>query len=103
MLSYPFHHWRRTLLLATTMLAPVFIVSAARAQQAPAPDQLPAIEVTKPGDQNVTRAKPAADEAPAPRRPAPGTAESTNVGGGSGSGTTGTGTATGTGGTSGGR
>ncbi|MCC8967660.1 hypothetical protein H8A95_36490, partial [Bradyrhizobium sp. Pear76] len=49
---------------------PAILASTARAQQAPAPDQLPAIEVTKPGDQNFTRAKPAADEAPAPRRPA---------------------------------
>ncbi|WP_245311930.1 TonB-dependent receptor, partial [Bradyrhizobium pachyrhizi] len=101
MFSFPFHRRRRALLLASTMIAPAFLVSAARAQQAPAPDQLPAIEVTKPGDQNVTRARPAADEAPAPRRPAPGTSQGNNTGSGAGSGTTGTGVATGTGGTGG--
>ncbi|WP_050626784.1 TonB-dependent receptor [Bradyrhizobium viridifuturi] len=85
------------------MIVPTIIVSTAQAQQAPAPDQLPAIEVTKPGDQNVTRAKPAADETPAPRRPAPGTTQSNDTGSGSGSGTTGAGLATGAGGADGGR
>ncbi|MCW2205004.1 iron complex outermembrane receptor protein [Bradyrhizobium elkanii] len=103
MFSFPFHRRHRALLLASTVIAPAILVPAARAQQAPAPDQLPAIEVTKPGDQNVTRARPAADEAPAPRRPAPGTTQSNNTGSGSGSGTTGTGVANGTGGAGGGR
>ncbi|WP_245452889.1 TonB-dependent receptor [Bradyrhizobium sp. C9] len=86
------------------MIVPTIVLSTARAQQAPSPDQLPAVEITKPGDQNFTRAKPAADEAPAPRRPAPGTVQSNNVGSGAGSNTTGTGPTTGTGGTgSGGR
>lgn len=102
MFCYPARR-RRALLLASTMIVPSIIISAARAQQAPAPDQLPAIEVTKPGDQNVTRAKPAADQTPAPRRPAPGTTQSNNAGSGSGSGATETGLATGAGGTGGGR
>ena len=102
MFCYPARR-RRALLLASTMIVPSIIISAARAQQAPAPDQLPAIEVTKPGDQNVTRAKPAADQTPAPRRPAPGTTQSNNAGSGSGSGATGTGVVTGTGDAGGGR
>ena len=102
MFCYPARR-RRALLLASTMIVPSIIISAARAQQAPAPDQLPAIEVTKPGDQNVTRAKPAADQTPAPRRPAPGTTQSNTAGSGSGSGATGTGVDTGTGDAGGGR
>ena len=88
---------------ATASLVLLLLAAGARAQQAPAPDQLPAIEVTKPGDQNVTRAKPAADQTPAPRRPAPGTTQSNNAGSGSGSGATGTGVVTGTGDAGGGR
>ncbi|HBY27713.1 MAG TPA: TonB-dependent receptor [Bradyrhizobium sp.] len=102
MFCYPARR-RRALLLASTMIVPSIIISAARAQQAPAPDQLPGIEVDKPGDQNVTRAKPAADQTPAPRRPAPGTTQSNNAGSGSGSGATGTGVVTGTGDAGGGR
>ncbi|MHC2255446.1 iron complex outermembrane receptor protein [Bradyrhizobium embrapense] len=101
MFSNAFSRRRRALLLASTMIVPTIVLSTARAQQAPSPDQLPAVEITKPGDQNVTRAKPAADEAPAPRRPAPGTVQGNNVGSGAGSNTTAT--ATGTGGTGGGR
>lgn len=103
MFSFPPHRRRRALLLASTMIAPTILLSTARAQQAPAPDQLPAVEITKPGDQNFTRAKPAADEAPAPRRPAPGTVQNNDVGSGAGSNSTGTGTANGTDGTGGGR
>lgn len=77
MFSNPSSRRRRALLLASTMIAPTIVLSTARAQQAPAPEQLPAIEITRPGDQNVTRAKPAADEAQTPRRPAPGTAQAT--------------------------
>lgn len=63
---------RRTFLLATTFLAPVFLlgVSAAKAQQASA-DQLPPIEVNPPGDQNRTRAKPVTDSDSYSRRAVP--------------------------------
>ncbi|WP_461317028.1 TonB-dependent receptor [Bradyrhizobium embrapense] len=81
------------------MIVPTIVLSTARAQQAP--DQLPPVEITRPNDQNFTRAKPTADEAPGPRRPAPGTVQNNNVGSGAGSNTTAT--ATGTGGTGGGR
>ncbi|MCC8960425.1 TonB-dependent receptor, partial [Bradyrhizobium sp. Pear77] len=85
MFSILSHRRRRALLLASTMIAPTIVLSTARAQQVPSPNQLPAIEITRPGDQNFTRAKPAADEAPAPRRPAPGTTQGNNVGSGAGS------------------
>ncbi len=103
MFSFPSHRRRRALLLASTMIAPAIAASAAQAQQVPPPDQLPAVEVAKPNDQNVTRAKPAADEAPAPRRPAPGTSQGNNAGSGAGSNSTGTAPTTGTGGNGGGR
>jgi iron complex outermembrane receptor protein len=97
-LSAPRH---RALLLASTMIVPAFCATSALAQQATPPsDQLPPIEVTKPGDQNLTRARPTADETPAPRRPAPGDTQTNNTGSGTGTGTTSTGT--GTGGTAGG-
>jgi iron complex outermembrane receptor protein len=60
----------RALPLASIFLAPALImdISAARAQQAP--DQLPPIEVSPPGDQTRTRAKPTNDEGSGPRRAA---------------------------------
>ena len=63
---------RRTFLLATTFLAPVVFlgVSAAKAQQA-SPDQLPPIEVSPPGDENRTRAKPVTDNDSYSRRAVP--------------------------------
>src|ERR1700732_2299776 len=63
---------RRTFLLATTFLAPVVFlgVSAAKAQQA-SPDQLPPIEVSPPGDENRTRAKPVTDNNSYSRRAVP--------------------------------
>jgi iron complex outermembrane receptor protein len=89
---------RRRLWLASTILAPALCVSAAYAQQAPAPEALPPIEVVKPGDQNLTRARPATDETPARRRPAPGEIQTNNTGAGAGSNTTSSGTGSGTGG-----
>jgi iron complex outermembrane receptor protein len=80
----------RALLLASSLLVPaVFLsVSAARAQQAGS-EQLPPIEVTKPGDQNRTRARPAGDAEPATRPTTPsvsqqGTPSGTSSGNGSG-------------------
>ncbi|MCC8942838.1 TonB-dependent receptor [Bradyrhizobium sp. Arg68] len=103
MLSFPSIRPRRALLLATTMLAPALFITATRAQQVAAAGELPPIEVNKPGEQNVTRAKPATDETPAPRRRAPGNTQTGDTGSGTGSNTAATGTASGTGGGSGGR
>jgi len=61
---------RRHFLLASSFLVPImaFGISGAHAQQTAAADQLPAIEVNPPGDQNRTRAKPASDEGSGTRR-----------------------------------
>src|SRR3954463_12251535 len=61
---------RRRFLLASSFLAPVMAlgISGAHAQQTAAADQLPAIEVNPPGDQNRTRARPAYDEGSGTRR-----------------------------------
>ncbi|MEN3351337.1 MAG: iron complex outerrane recepter protein [Bradyrhizobium sp.] len=85
------------------MLAPAFFTTASRAQQVAAAGELPPIEVTKPGEQNVTRAKPTTDETPAPRRRAPGNSQTGDTGSGTGSNTAATGTASGTGTGGGGR
>ncbi|MCA6110446.1 TonB-dependent receptor [Bradyrhizobium cenepequi] len=90
---------RRALLLASTMLAPTFLVSVARAQE-PLSDQLPPVEVRAPVDQSRTRAKPTPDDTTGPRRPAPGQVP-TNAqpaGGTSSGGAAGTGTSSGGGG-----
>jgi iron complex outermembrane receptor protein len=70
---------RRTFLLASTFFAPVLSlgISAASAQQAP-PDQLPAIEVSPPNDENRTRAQPITDEGSGSRRAAPNVAQTGN-------------------------
>ncbi|WP_249165359.1 TonB-dependent receptor [Bradyrhizobium sp. AUGA SZCCT0431] len=61
---------RRHLLLASSVLAPIMAlgISGAQAQQTATADQLPAIEVNPPGDQNRTRAKPASDQGSGTRR-----------------------------------
>src|ERR1700710_155256 len=93
---------RRRFLLASSFLAPIMAlgISGAQAQQTAAAEPLPAIEITSPGDQNRTRAKPSYDEGSGTRRvvapnstpsnnpnPAPGTgsnvaSEGTGQGGG---------------------
>lgn len=62
---------RRTCLLASTFLIPVlsFGISAAKAQQVA--NALPPIDISSSGDENRTRAKPAADEGSGTRRVAP--------------------------------
>jgi iron complex outermembrane recepter protein len=62
----------RRFLLASSFLVPALSlgISAARAQQA-SPDQLPPIEVSPPGDESRTRAKPAADSYSYSRRAVP--------------------------------
>jgi iron complex outermembrane recepter protein len=73
---------RRTCWLASSFLVPVLSlgISAAKAQQA-SPNQLPPIEISSPGDENRTRAKPITDEGPGSRRVVPNVSptSSTNV------------------------
>jgi iron complex outermembrane receptor protein len=78
---------RRAFLLASGLIAPIlcFGTAAAQAQQAPS-EELPPIEVTKPGDQNRTRTRAAADSESAPRRPASGPAQTGTPGGSAGTG-----------------
>jgi iron complex outermembrane recepter protein len=74
---------RRSRLFASTFLIPVLLldISAARAQQTTAENPLPPIEITSPGDENRTRAKPVPDRGSGVRRVAPRVAQpaSTNV------------------------
>jgi iron complex outermembrane receptor protein len=69
---------RRRSWLASSFLVPILSlgISGAQAQQRTS-DQLPAIEVSPPGDQNRTRAKPTYDERSTSRRVAPAAAPST--------------------------
>jgi iron complex outermembrane receptor protein len=64
--------WRRNLLLAASLLIPMFSlgIPAAKAQQVPS-DQLPPIEVSPPRDQNRSRAIPAAESDSYSRRTVP--------------------------------
>ena len=66
-LNHVFHHRRAggaAVLLASSFLAPLVSlgISGAQAQQTASTEQLPPIEVSPPGDQNRTRAKPTYDE-----------------------------------------
>ena len=72
---------RRTLALASSFLVPLLSLgnSGAHAQQLA--QQLPPIEITSPGDENRTRAKPVSDEGTGPRRVAPNVSQTTNPGG----------------------
>src|SRR4051812_2951831 len=73
----------RTCLLATSFfLAPVLAlgISAAKAQQISS-DQLPPIEVSPPGDENRTRARPVSDEGSGSRRAAPNVSQTSSPGG----------------------
>jgi iron complex outermembrane recepter protein len=72
---------RRTCLLASSFLVPVYLgISAAKAQQI-YPDQLPPIEVSPPGDENRTRARPISDEGSGSRRAAPNVSQTSSPGG----------------------
>ena len=64
---------RRACLIASTFLLPILSldISAAHAQQAASTNPLPPIEITSPGDENRTRAKPVTDEGSGSRRVAP--------------------------------
>jgi iron complex outermembrane recepter protein len=72
---------RRNCLLASTFLIPVFSlgISAANAQQTASTNPLPPIEITSPGDENRTRARPVTDEGSGSRRVAPKVAQPTNT------------------------
>jgi iron complex outermembrane receptor protein len=63
---------RRRVLFASSFLVPVLSwgICAAKAQQAP-PDQLPPIEISPPGEENRTRARPLNEEGSGGRRVAP--------------------------------
>src|SRR5258708_12957373 len=73
---------RRSLLLATSFLATVLSlgISAAKAQQISS-DQLPPIEISPPGDENRTRARPINDEGSGSRRVAPNVSQTNGPGG----------------------
>jgi len=73
---------RRTLLLASSFLAPIpwLGISTAEAQQAN-PGQLPPIEISPPRDENRTRAKPIDDEGSGLSRVAPNTSQTNNSNG----------------------
>jgi iron complex outermembrane recepter protein len=64
---------RRACLTASTFLLPILSldISAAHAQQTASTNPLPPIEITSPGDQNRTRARPVTDEGSGVRRVAP--------------------------------
>jgi iron complex outermembrane recepter protein len=64
---------RRACLLASSFLVPALAlhISAAGAQQSASPSPLPPIEVTSPGDENRTRAKPMNDGEQGSRRVVP--------------------------------
>src|SRR6202171_1115199 len=73
---------RRSCLLASSLLVPALSlwISAAKAQRASS-DQLPPIEVSPPGDQNRTRAKPVNDGGSGSRRAAPNVSQTSSPGG----------------------
>ena len=66
---------RRAFLLVSSFLALSLGVSAVNAQQSVSSDQLPPIEVTKPGDENRTRAQPTNDSVSTIRRVVPNLAQ----------------------------
>jgi iron complex outermembrane recepter protein len=72
---------RRACLTASTFLLPVLSLgfSAAKAQQAASTNPLPPIEITSPGDENRTRAKPVTDDGSGSRRVAPRVAQPANT------------------------
>ncbi len=84
---------RRALLLASSFLVTVFSTTAARAQVVA--EQLPSVEVVRPGDQNLTRAPAVGDNGAPTRRTAPNTPPSgtprRGTSAGNGVGTSGTG------------
>src|SRR5712672_4133013 len=73
---------RRTCLLASSFLASVLPlgISAAKAQQISSA-QLPPIEISPPGDENRTRARPINDEGSGSRRVAPNVSQTNGPGG----------------------
>src|SRR5882672_8792389 len=72
---------RRSCLLASTFFVPILLlgISTAEAQQSASPNPLPAIEISSPGDENRTRAKPLTDEGSGSRRVAPKVSPTSNT------------------------
>jgi len=72
---------RRSCLLASTFFVPILSlgISAAEAQQSASPSPLPPIEISSPGDENRTRAKPLTDEGSGSRRVAPKVSPTSNT------------------------
>lgn len=66
----------RALLLATSSLVTALVLATGIARAQIVAEQLPSVEVTKPGDQNQTRARATGDSGAAAQRPAPNTAQS---------------------------
>src|ERR1700682_12664 len=72
---------RRSCLLAPTFVVPILSlgISTAEAQQSASPTPPPPIEISSPGDQNRTRAKPISDEGSGSRRVAPKVSPTSNT------------------------
>ena len=72
---------RRSCLLASTFVVPILSlgISTAEAQQSASPSPLPPIEISSPGDENRTRAKPLIDEGSGSRRVAPKVSPTSNT------------------------
>src|SRR6202171_3870856 len=72
---------RRSCLLASTFVVPILSlgISTAEAQQSASPTPPPPIEISSPGDQNRTRAKPISDEGSGSRRVAPKVSPTSNT------------------------
>src|SRR6202171_1949828 len=72
---------RRSCLLAPTFVVPILSlgISTAEAQQSASPTPPPPIEISSPGDENRTRAKPLIDEGSGSRRVAPKVSPTSNT------------------------
>src|SRR5712664_1145561 len=72
---------RRSCLPASTFFVPILSlgISAAEAQQSASPSPLPPIEISSPGDENRTRAKPLTNEGSGSRRVAPKISQTTST------------------------
>jgi iron complex outermembrane receptor protein len=64
------------LLLASSSLVAALVLATGIGRAQTVAEQLPSVEVTRPGDQNQTRARAASDSGAAAQRPAPGVAPS---------------------------
>src|SRR5664279_4672638 len=74
--------WLALSFLASSVLTPLLSLGISGAQAQQVAEQLPAIEISSPGDQNRTRAKPSSDEGSGSRRAAPNVSQTSKPGGG---------------------